>query len=235
MSQEYTDYAVACYKIVAAMNQLSDTTANRNISEIDGKSVSYLESGEPIMDLLDILKKAYPELIYADKPDFDEIQRIAISQNETIRNLTGSKTSTKYDGYYWDSEYYIGNLNCTMSHVWIDNPNTSYAWVNRWCLESFFDAGAAVSAAIWYSSEYYYQLGTGGMVFSDDSAVSVVGIGEWPSLVNEVSFAETDFLIVPYSNISWMEALSMANGIIGGSGRTHYFIHRNGEVIGWVN
>lgn len=232
LSQEYTDYAVACYKIVDAMNQLSDTSSNLNKGEIEGKNVRYFESGEPIMDLLDILKKAYPELINADKPDFDEIQRIAISKNETIKNIAGSKNKTKWDGYYYDSEYFIGNLNCALSNYWTDNPFTMTAQVGKWFLESCWDQGSAVSEAIWFSSEFGNQLGSGGLLFPDYSAACVVGIGEWPSIINSVSSAEADFLIVPYSNISYMEALSI--GSITGGSRTHYFVHRNGEVIGFI-
>ena len=236
LSQEYTDYAVACFKIVDAMNLLSDTTANRNIGEIDGKTIYYVESGEPIMDLLEILKKKYPELIYADKPDLDEIQRIANSKNITLRKLAGSKTSTKNDGSYQESEYYIGYLNCAKSNLWTDNLFVTDATIGHWWLHSWWaqEQDDAVSSAIWSASEFGYQLGSGGLVFSDGSAVSIAGVGEWPSLINEISFAESDFLIVPYSDISFGAALYIAYGITGGGGRSHYFIRNNGEVLGFV-
>lgn len=231
MSQAYADYAIACYKIAGIMNQLSDSTTNKNIGEIDGKPFSYLESGESAMDLLDILKKAYPELVNADKPDLDEIQMIAFSKNEALKNLDiRLNTSTKMNGGFYESEWFIGTLDCEMTHYWTDYPTTNSVWIKKWYLEAFMDQMSAVSAAIWYSSEYGNQLGTGGLVFSDNSAACVVGIGEWPSLINAVSSAEVDFLIVPTQNINYLEALSLAQ-ITGGGGRFHYFIHRNGEIV----
>ena len=235
MSQEYTDYANACYKIADLMKQLSDSTAERNRGEINGRPISYLESGEPIMDLLEKLKNAYPELKNADLPDIQEIRRIALLKNKAINKVAASQITAKSWEQYDESQYFIGYLNCETTHYWSDYPNVDWAYLDRgkWGLCSCVSHQDAVDDAIWCAPEYSdpddFKYGTGGLFFSDGSAACVIGSGEWPSIINYVASAETDFLIVPRSNIS-DDLISTLRGYTGG-GRLHLFVDRNGEIV----
>lgn len=229
LSQEYTDYAIACYKLADMMSQLSDTTVKHKEGEINGRPISYMESGESIMDLLEKLKAAYPELAYVDKPDYEEIQRIALSKNEILKNKVAPQETTKFAGNYFDSQYFIGELNCGYTGYWTDYPLTSSFSIGHWYLLSHLTVGSALDQVL-FDSEFNFSLGNGGLIFGDDSAVSITGKGEWPSIINYASPSpEADFIVVNNTNLSYFELLSIGQNISGGN-RFHYFVDRSGEV-----
>ena len=198
MSQEFADYLIACIELSNNLSQPVDT-AKMQQYVVGGKPIYCIsDSQESMLVLLDNLKNAYPELTKADRLDFVEIEKIAISKNKLLKGYF-PRGFSKTDG---------SNLGNKQSRSWIyaASEGSSYEDASyqdntgSWGFKAFDYSIQAISMSIWFvaegSSEPY---GVGaGLIFDDNSGVSMVGYGEcWPSAINSISpSAEADFLIV---------------------------------------
>lgn len=191
MSQAYADYAIACFEIAEAMTQSVDTTEMEIQGEINGKPL-YVKNGTcaSALELLEQLKKIYPELEKADNIDLKEIQDIALSNNDALKQFTSNKigeTKAWYNGSNWD----VGRWAQSNGH------NGASFGDDGWWFSCYTSTWEAVSNAVWYTSETSSY--GGGLVFNDGSAVSMTSvISAWPSVVNHGSpLAEADFIVAP--------------------------------------
>ena len=258
LSQEYTDYSIACLKLSKAMDNLGDTTKMQNKGSLNGKSIVYEETNVSIIDLATKLKNAYPELAYADAPDFEDIHRIAISQNKVLKSMAPRKKnilktrSVRYTTLYGDdityekeSQAWVGIVNDYTRH---QPNNCSVAKADNYTFTSHWDKDEAIGWAILtisshYSNDPYYWACSGGLIFTDNSAISVIGngeTGEWPSFTSSgnvmLPYAEKDFCFVntetmlnPYDMVDRLYGMGYTFLL---SNRQHVFVSPNGEVIG---
>ena len=197
MSQEYVDYVIACYNMVEIMNQPVDTTQMEVCGVINGKRVyAKTDSCASALDLLESLKKAYPILLKADKIDIDEIRAIALEKNETLKEMSSKKASftkvSPFKSFRWAES--LGHYGCSFIE-------------EGWWFNLFAEVHDAVNDIIWSTSEGGFLMG-GGLIFSDYTAVSMTGIGLWPSVVNSgTPRANADFIVAPTNEpyINWGE------------------------------
>jgi len=238
MSQEYADYARACFEMVETMNQPVDTTKMEIKGVINDKPV-YTKNGSmsSLTDLLNKLKKAFPELANADKIDFNEITEIALSNNENLKDLSSkilSRTKSYEDrqsGHwlYSVAEHYY-NIS-SWDSPWLD--------IENWLFTAFDGVYDAVGEVIYLTTEtcYSYDATGGGIIFGDWSAVSMVCFGEylWPDAVSYGSPApEADFIVVPSLNMSMTDLWYYMGGSYWSGGRTHYiYDHRGNYKVVW--
>ncbi|MBO7113991.1 MAG: hypothetical protein J6V95_02335 [Bacteroidaceae bacterium] len=216
LSQEYADYAIAYFNMIETMKQPVDTTEMEIQGVVNGKPVYFKHGSSSVKESLELLKKAYPELEKADKIDFDEIQSIALSRNKALKDIASKMdSSTKY---YYNGKYYSYG-----SDAWVDNIS---GYEDGWYFYSHNMVEGAVSDVIWYCGENGFNMNGGGLIFSDWSAVSMVGYGEWwPNIVNNAPYAEADFIVLPSTNIYGVELWNIAWNLgpaYYNSGRIHY-------------
>ena len=195
MSQEYANYAIACFELSKAMNQPVDTSMMQYAGDFNGKAV-YVKEGpsSAAMELLDVLKKKYPEFNLADKMDFDEITKLALANNEALKDIAsincpdskGARVDIGDCGYWAQSVG--GRYGSFGSHGWEFYCNSQGTF--------------AVADAIYYSTEWYNsERWSAGLGFADGSAVSMNGplYDCWPQIINSGSpRPEYDFIIIPY-------------------------------------
>lgn len=225
MSQEFADYLIACMGLSNNLNQPIDT-AKMQQYVVGGKPIYCIsDSQESMLVLLDNLKNAYPELTKADRLDFVEIEKIAISKNKLLKGYL-PRGFSKTNGSDWSNKQ-------SRSWIYAASEGSSYDVASyqdntgSWGFQAFDYSFQAVSMSIWFvaegSSEPY---GVGaGLIFDDNSGVSMVGYGEcWPSAINSISpSAEADFLIVS-PQIMYTEFNEFFNNLGPGyyeSGRQH--------------
>jgi hypothetical protein len=197
MSQAYADYALASYNMTETMLQPVDTTEMEIQGEINGKPL-YVMNGTCVsaLDLLENLKKLYPDLQKADNIDFKEIQEIALANNEALKDIAAKLPRETKTWFSW------GNV-CSWAE---SNGHYGASFGDEgWWFSCFTTAWSAVNDAIWATGESYNsdKLGAG-LFFGDGTAVSMIGYGEmpWPSVINQGSpLAEADFYIDRNSNI----------------------------------
>ena len=241
MSQEYADYARACFNIAESFNQEVDTTKMESFIAEDGKRVLYIEgasSQSNAYEALENLRKAFPELTKADAIDFDEIQKIALSNNEALKDIAAkaSEKNTKY-GTYSNNQ-----ARSWLASVWYEyygyQYSPTYANFDGYTFNMYSDVMSAVHSVI-YATEYTdYQLG-GGLVWGDYSAVTISSYGEgWPSIdwLGGSPMPEADFLVVPptvvnLSEINTWEIGSQLGGDYISSGRLHYIYNAEGQFL----
>ena len=250
LSQEYTNYSIACLRLSKAIDNLSDSTKEHNQGTLYGKPVIYEETEVPLKDLIDRLYNAYPELANADMPDFEEIHQIALNKNIALKKMLPRKKgfantransytfgdyTVNYDDY---AHEWIGmlNYNCT------GNPynafNDSYAHEQGWYFYSYWNKDYAFQVTYAYLAErddLFYS--SGGLIFSDNSAVSVIGNGEeWPMFVNYLyPSAEKDFCFVKSDhiedNVEKGKRVALMGAVFNLGNRSHVIVGPNGEVI----
>ncbi len=253
LSQEYADYLIACSQITKAMDKLSDTTKVQNKGTIEGKEIAYEETGVSLIDLISKLMQAYPELAYADVPDLDDIHKIALSKNKALKGYTYySKSNIKTRSEYFTYMSSKGEVDypsyaqawCGILNDWRHgHPYKTWADEDGFHFQPYDDKNSAFMTAFICGLEAhdeteFYKIG--GLVFSDDSAVMVIGRGEWaewPSFINDsYPTAEQDFCLV-WNGTESMNPVDMGNraAMMGATfnlgGRTHLFIGANGEVV----
>ena len=238
LSQEFADFTIACMNLVKEMNQPIDT-AGMEKQRLEDGTLIYFKTGsqETIKVLKEKLQKAYPELMKADKLDFDEIQEIAFSENKALKGYHPRvKTKWNYNkqAYQWIYED-ITHHDSYDEFYWDDGSGT-------WWFQGFERDDYAISHVIWYcgeSSNNFFGLG-GGIVFNDYSAASFLGYGEhWPSITNyHTSNAEVDFLFIPSSYISQMEFWQLGYNLGDAyyrSGRQHYIYSEEMDYIAYFS
>lgn len=226
LSQEFADYLIACIELSNNLSQPIDT-ANMQQYVVDGKPIYCIsDSQESILVSLDNLKNAYPELTKADRLDFVEIEKIAISKNKLLKGYL-PRGFSKTNGSDWSNKQ-------SRSWIYAASEGSSYDVASyqdntgSWGFQAFDQSNDAIAMSIWFvtegSSEPY---GVGaGLIFDDNSGVSMVGYGEcWPSAINSISpSAEADFLIVS-PQIMYTEFNEFFNNLGPGyyeSGRQHF-------------
>lgn len=235
MSQEYADYAIACFNLVESMNNPIDTTEMIIQGEMKGKPIyTKNDSISPLIDLLNNLKKVYPKLEKADKIDLDEIHSIALSKNEALKDIA-SKMVRKTTKYYEDRQ--SGRWLYSVAESYYGQSGWGSPWldVEGWWLTAYDDVYTAINEVIYRCSETYgcYSNG-GGLIFDDASGVSMVtGIysGEWwPSVVNSGSpQPEADFIFMP--NVASLSDLWYEMGsTYWSNNRRHYVLNSNGVL-----
>lgn len=225
MSQEFADYSIACYNLMQEMSQSVDTTDMQIQGIVNGKPI-YFKTGsdESLKNLYEGLIKAYPEMTKADKLDIEEIQEIALSKNKALKGLA---KSTKYN-YYRQSESWI----LSASGGWTD-------WIyidGDWTFESHWMSYSAVSNALLYCGENSFGMNGGGLVFGDDSGVSMIGYGEyWPYMRRYGGpTPEANFLVAPNANIYNLEIWDIAYALGPGfyqDCRVHYIFNEEMEYM----
>ena len=242
MSQEYADYARASFKFAESVSQEVDTTKLNSFS-VDGKTVYYKDDNlqKEMYDYMDALKKAYPELNKADRIDLAEIQQIALSNNEALKDIAqafaGTKGSDQQAVQWLSSAYYD-------MYGYVARRTTLFFW--EWSMYYY----CTVQGAIW-DAQFMSREGqnmTGGLIWNDGSAVSMVAYGEaegtiwWPQTSGYGSpQPESDFIIVPdfifnneqnipaymvgYELDYWIPGYSSCgrSHILVGNGETYYY------------
>ena len=236
MSQEYADYARACFNMFEAMNQPVDTTVMEK-KEINGKAV-YIQNGSTtsVMDLLNSLKKAFPELANADQIDFNEILSIALANNEELNDIKSKMPSrTKYYEDY-QSGHWLYSV--AENYYGISDWGSPWLDIEGWWFTAYDYRYTAINEVIFRLAEssspynYNYEGMGGGLIFGDQSAVSMVSWGEyaWPSVIGYGSPApEADFIVAPTLNITTSELWFYMGGSYWNGGRTHYVYDYEGN------
>lgn len=215
-SQEYANYAIACINIAETMMQPVDTTDMKIQGVVNGKPIYYKDNTSSVMELLDILKKAYPILNNADKIDLDDILSIALSKNEALKEYESKQNlMTKYEyPNTWEANQFVNTIGISY-YGWYFDPYSHYL--------------SAVNNVIWGCSENTYYVNGGGLIFSDNSGVSMIGYGGgecWPTEINSISpHAEADFIVAPSAYLPTLEIWDLVcefgPGYYNG-GRVHY-------------
>ena len=198
MSQEFADYARASFKFAESVSQEVDTTKLNSFS-VDGKTIYYKDDNlqKEMFDLLDALKKAYPELNKADKIDLAEIQQIALSNNEALKDIAQAFAGTKgsnLQAIQWLSSAYYDMYG-------YDVERTSlFFW--EWSMYFQYTVQGAIWDASFVAHEGDYL--AGGLIWGDGTAVSMVAYGPegsniwWPNTSGYGSpQPEADFIILP--------------------------------------
>ena len=238
LSQEFTDYYLACIEVGKVINQWSDS-----IDTTKGAPQNY--TGESLVKLLDKLKEAFPELLNADDPDFDDIRKIALSKNKTLKALAKKNrpsANTKYfeytSYYYGNSElmsFYLDSDGCIsyLNYLDLKSPyECKVFYGNGYALYSCAGLDEAISRIICSTNEqgnYYNIINSFGCVFSE-GAIAVINSGEqWPSALNNLPVApEKDFYFLDHTpDKDEKRAILLSLG----SGMEHILLDLNGEVL----
>ena len=229
MSQEYADYARACFEMVETMNQPVDTTKMEIKGVINDKPV-YTKNGSmsSLTDLLNKLKKAFPELANADKIDFNEIMEIALSNNEGLRDLS-SKMPYRTKHY---ADRQSGHWLYSVAEHYYNTSNWGSPWldIDGWSFVAYDGVYDAVGEVVYRLSGCYSEGTGGGLIFGDWSAVSMVSFGEysWPDAISYGSPApEADFIVAPSLNLN--DLWYYMGGSYWGGGGTHYIYDYEGN------
>ena len=225
MSQEFTNYAKACLALTQTMSEEIDTTAMESYINEKGKRVYYKDgvySEYSVSELMEILKKAYPELEKADMTDFDEILQIALAKNEALSDFAvkASVNNTK-SGWIAQSLEWVRNAHRNWNHldytpqVWSTDLDGVY-------VQSFNHLSGAVSSAIYCTidtEDYWY----GGYFWNDYSGVLASSCSPyWPDIAEYASpTPEADFIVFPFP-----EDLSYLVGEYEFDFGEYYAIHR---------
>lgn len=229
MSQAYADYAIACFEMAEIMNQPVDTTEMDICGSIKGKPV-YAKTGSctSALDLLEALKKQYPELAKADQIDFNEINEIALSKNDALKEIASKmKKETKSSIFGC-----AGSWAESLGHYGGGFGDEG------WSFNLHFSRYSAVQSAIYGFAESYIAM-TGGLIFGDETAASMSSSmwSLWPSVANQGSpQPESDFFIWPgyscdavafgpeYDEVITLQDIINAFGYeyYGEGGRLHY-------------
>ena len=202
MSQEFTNYAKACLALTQTMSEEIDTTAMESFINEKGKRVYYKDgvySEYSVSELMEILKKAYPELEKADMTDFDEILQIALAKNEALSDFAvkASVNNTK-SGWIRNSLEWLRNAH----RNYYDLDYTPQIWstdIDGVSLTNYDHLSAAVSNALYATvdtQDYWY----GGYFWNDYSAVLASSCSPyWPDIAEYASpVPEADFLVLPF-------------------------------------
>lgn len=238
LSQEFTDYYLACIEVGKVINQWSDS-----IDTTKGAPQNY--TGESLVKLLDKLKEAFPELLNADDPDFDDIRKIALSKNKTLKALakknrpSANTKSYEYTSYYYGyselMSFYSDSDGCISYLNYIDHKNPYDCFVfrgNGYDLYSCAGLEEAVSRIICSTNEQgnYYNIGNSfGCVFSV-GAIAVINRGEqWPEALSYLPVTpEKDFYFLDHTpSDDEKRAILLSLG----SGMEHVLLDYNGEVL----
>lgn len=236
MSQEFADYILACRNLVneMKMGQSLDTTDMQIQGIVDGRPL-YFKTGsyEAGKNLLEKLKKAYPELEKADQVDFDEIQKIAFSKNKDLKGLASPKISKTKS---WGGEAGALGWLMDLSNGEIDDYGQEYMFddfTGRWIFEAHNTVAGAVSKVIYYCGEEGFNMNGGGYLCSGriGSAISMIGFGQkWPNIMRP----EEDFLAAPNIDLSalelWDIAWRLGPGYYG-PGRIHYIFNEEMDYV----
>ena len=233
MSQEFTDYAKACLALTQTMSEEIDTTAMESFINEKGKRVYYKDgvySEYSVPELMEILKKAYPELEKADMTDFDEILQIALAKNEALSDFAvkASVNNTKSgnaQSFEWvrsaHRNYY--DLDYT--------PSLSSTNIDGVCLQGFNHLSGAVSSAIYGTidtQDYWY----GGYFWNDYSGVLASSCNPyWPDIAEYGSpVPEADFFVLPWTEGGQVQGgFSFEFGYYLESHGTHYIYYTDGN------
>ena len=218
LSQEYTDYAIALFNLIETMKQPVDTTDMKIQGVVNGKPVYYKQCSSSVKESLEILKKAYPILENADNIDFDDIQEIALSNNKALKDIAPKMDfSTKCSGY--------------LSDAWVSSVS---GYEDGWYFDAYNTTDGAFSNVIWHCGESSYVCG-GGLMFSDYSAASMIGYsGYWPDVVNTATYAESDFVYMPSTDVYALEVWDIAwrlGPAYYNSSRLHYICNEEYDCI----
>lgn len=220
-SQEYADYAIACFNIAETMIQPVDTTDMKIQGVVNGKPIYYKDDfSSSVIDYMNILKKAYPKMEKVDKIDLDDILSIALSNNESLKEYA-SKQNLMTKGIYPNDSYaslFVNAINYS-SDGWYFKP-FNYYW-------------NAVSDVIWECGENTCFLNGGGLIFSDNSGASMIsygGVDWWPSIINETLIpAEADFIVAPSAYLPTVEIWDLVSAFgpsYYNGGRVHYIFDK---------
>ena len=237
LSQEFTDYYTACIEVGKVINQWSDS-----IDATKGAPQNY--TGESLVKLLGRLKEAYPELLNADGPDFDEIRKIALSKNKTLKALAkknrpiANTKSFEYNAGCYGNQYFNSDSDGCISYLNYYYGRSPYECKrfrgNGYDLYSYFNLDDAVYDILslsWENGNCNNALNCGGFVFSE-GAIAVIRNGEqWPEALSYLPVTpEKDFYFVNVTagtltqgQITYLEA-SYGPG-------PHVLLDLNGEVV----
>ena len=239
MSQEYADFARASFSFSETMMQEVDTTNMKVYTDKDGNQIRYNvgSTQQNVFELLEALKKAYPELEKADKIDFDEIQMIALANNESLSDLAAKVASinTKYGENDYDALRWVRTSNMNYWHLNY-YPSSYYVYMDGAYFDAYNSIPAAVHAAIYGMGEIPGVYGAGGLAWGDYTGVAMTsGFGEyWPDVMGYgYPSPEADFIILPTTEN--MNNVYPGEYFWGGdyfmSGRLHYVYNMEGEFM----
>lgn len=238
MSQEYADYARACFNIAESMKVEVDTTQMESFVNEDGKKIYYQGSSsqDNVIELLEILKKAFPEIEKADAIDFAEIQSIALTNNDALSDIAAKSSAVSTKGYNpsaleWLRSAYrcYYNLDYTPT-IWSADMDGAY-------FSYYSNVSAAVNSAICATVDtngYWY----GGYIWNDYSSTLISSCNPyWPEVSEYGSpVPEADFLVYPVAGNTIEGSWELSfYGDFYWSHRTHYVYDLNGnsEVYYW--
>lgn len=234
MSKEFTDYAIACFNLIEEMNNPIDTANMQIQGVVDGKPIYYTTSShESLLELMDNLKKAYPELAKADKLDFDELMEIAFSNNKVLKAALPRKNTKTYIPQWGVDK---------LSYIWIYSASGGDQNVSLhagdWWFQAFDTDMSAVAHVVFCMGEGGSPMNGGGLMFPDGSGVGMVGYGEnWPSITDSYSgpACESDFVVLRDANLSQFEIWDYCQsmGPFYNSGRYHYVFNGELQCIGF--
>lgn len=237
LSQEYTDYFTACIEVGEIIRQRADS-----LDSTKGAPNNY--TGESLIKLLGKLRATYPELNNADRPDYEDIRKIALLKNKALKALAQKKTPSTNTRSF---EYYAGNYGkqsfdldaeaCIsyMTYATGGSPyNSGCLFGNNYAIYACYSLNDAVDCILsltWENGNCNNATACGGLLFSN-SALAIIKSGEeWPSVLNYIPITpEKDFYFVNVTagtltqgQIAYLEASY-------GPGQ-HVLLDLNGEVI----
>lgn len=226
MSQEYVDFVLACSEMADFMSQPMDTTTAEVKIGPDGKRILYKEGPQlAAMALFEVLKEKYPELEKADQIDYDEILKIALSENKALKGVASKTTpKTKYNAWadcmHWASSNGHGGAGFGSEGWWFD---------------CFLGSLSAMQHVMYIASETDETF-IGGLIFGDGSIATMYSYPNWwPSIANSGSpMPETDFVLAYNYELLSGDPGDLAYKLgpeytAGGNAKTHYVFHYEGS------
>ena len=236
MSQEFADYIRANYNFAESFNLDVDTTKMESFT-IKGKTIYYKDESlqKDALEFLKVLKETYPELDKADKTDFNEMQIIALSNNEALSDIAQQILTSNNGTKAWENvqsakwirsaykDLYGYDTQLTSMYFWDWHISFSTTWQGALWDAEFIIAGGEADCVV------------GGLLWGDRSGASMVNLlpeGNyvwWPDTRQwGTPQPESDFIILP-SFINQYEIDTMIPGF-NSCGRSHY-IFANEEMM----
>lgn len=147
-SEEYYEYEMACLYFMEELNDI-DTSKMHVYTVINGKPI-YVKSGSDsyknVLKHKENLMKIYPELLHASVIELKQIQNIALSKNNTLREHT-MKVSP-----FLIKRTKSGN---DEAHAWLQHVSSS---TYNWGYEHNWDTGAYTNTTEYGEYTFHFDL-----------------------------------------------------------------------------
>lgn len=239
MSQEFSDYVIKTIGFIEELDNPVDTTGQKLYCVIDDKPV-YVKTGtsiyQDVLESLSSLKKKYPQLTKADAIDFDELIKIALSNNEDLSTYAAIYKSETKAGLYNSRSWFVQLLNGTWGEDYYCDGDLGCMNATQdgktWYMGAWWNKVSAVNQAIYLSQEA--NVTTGGFFWGDGSGTSMIcsqaegDLMPWPRFAtNGPLRPEADFMVRPSGNLALPE--SNIGDYYFHTGRMHFIYNYEGE------